>query len=146
MKCEKHGVEMEWRGSLVAGRMHCDGCASVSMEYPAGATSGYSLNKDMVDAYLRSIQGKFDPGAPAGSHSVARTGLLPARGMNDQEIGYRIKSAEIMVDRHSQGHDAYCPYCQVATSPDHTQAMGSHQSQCYKAYDEDCKYQAMNRP
>lgn len=28
MKCEKHGVEMEWRGSLATGSMHCKYCAS----------------------------------------------------------------------------------------------------------------------
>ena len=154
MKCDKHGIEMEWRGSLAAGRMHCDHCANAG-----GTAAGLEFGKrydthvftpeEIAKALGRAGQPQFgfDPGTPVPDPYVdpfkvkkaapdpypkgAAPSGAPLTPTGLDQVRHRLKLAKEMQERHYHGREAYCPYCGNSTPPSHTQ-RGS--GPCFDAY------------
>lgn len=132
MKCEQHGVEMEWRGSLAAGRMYCEQCAST------GGRSYADIAKDLLKPELY-----MDLCAPGTTDkTIGQIRRYSPAALQDAE--QRVKAAESMIDQHNLGHVAFCPYCRTDTGPDHTSIVNARG--CREQYWDDLDYIRNNKP
>lgn len=136
MKCEQHGVEMEWRGSLAAGRMYCEHCAST------GGRSYADIAKDLLGGFDVAAPGTTDKTASeiyrdALANSKPRRMKAPTTpGAPDPYVAReRIRAAEDMMDAVMQGGTHPCPYCNRVVDKRHlTDNLGRS---CERAYHED---------
>ena len=142
MKCEQHGVEMEWRGSLAAGRMYCEHCAST------GGRSYADIAKELLSGEAGRIFG-MDMAAPGTTDKTAseiyRDALANSKprrmkapttpGAPDPYVARdRMRQAEKMMDVVQRGGVHPCPYCGLVVDKKHLGNEGRH---CEQAYHED---------
>lgn len=174
MKCDKHGTEMEWRGSLMKGGMHCDGC---ELDKAGEMYGGSQFDKAMLDAVVTGtgfmgidpadLQQSFTVagGRIAGKSAAAKAdalakqyvapppptrhvGRAPASSVAHAKA--RINAADMMCNAIMSGKgSAYCPYCLTTVGPAH---VGAHSYRldpegdlCFKAYSRDCDVVARGR-
>lgn len=144
MKCEQHGVEMEWRGSLAAGRMYCEQCAST------GGRSYADIAKELLGGFDMAAPGTTDKTASeiyrdALANSKPRRMKAPRPAYDPYkfiEIEQRVAAAEYMIREHDNGRVARCPYCNNDVPPDHTVGVNA----CRRMYYSDKDYLRACRP
>jgi hypothetical protein len=145
MKCEKHGIEMEWRGSLVTGSMHCDWCAAGNDPVAVGTVIHTAAEKGFY----------FDPGQPQAqpqtpvpcppqpANPVHMGGFIhPSPATSVVEARERAKQAETMLYTLISGAAySFCPYCNHTVGSEHTGGGSIVQSAqgriCEQAYHND---------
>lgn len=160
MKCDKHGIEMEWRGSLMKGGMYCVGCeldsAKVELHFgkafeDAVATGTGVLGIDPGDLQQsvtvaggriagKSMAAKVDAlakqyGAPPVPQTVPSNvkWTIPARSLGEA-VG-RTGDADYAQKALANGASlAYCPYCKEDVDMGHFKNQDEQGRACFKEY------------
>lgn len=153
MKCEKHGVEMQWRGSLTTGSMYCADCAAVGGRSYAEIVSevfAQSMGSETIaEKILRQTAKNADAkqaipasgGAaiapqPGRSFTVSKAQGRPLTAAEIGDAQYRVRAADDMINHHQKGHHALCIYCGYNAGPDHTR---NRRGPCYDMYEADLR-------
>lgn len=141
MKCEKHNCEMEWRGPLNGGSMHCSVCEfesanpTIHMDYALGETpsKGPLENeagpKTFADALVDALAKDDGAGMSIGTFNTQGFAADPAV----TAARARIQKADYMISQHTAGQPADCPYCGQYAPPYHTMGHNS----CRDRYEAD---------
>lgn len=152
MKCDKHGIEMEWRGSLMKGGMYCVCCDAGA---PAVA-KGTAIHEALADAIASGtgVMG-IDPGGLQGSFSpdqisFGSDGPLK-QPMRARYVGFsmsRVSTRDHMQAQLQSGaSSSYCPYCDEYVGPEHLQALpGTQAALCHGEYQRDLQIVRRPRP
>jgi hypothetical protein len=156
MKCEKHGIEMEWRGSLVSGSMHCDHCAAGKSAPETALEFGNRIHREFerkfnFDPGSEQVQpcskSAHDPIAEAIAQGKQAVQPIP-QPLYASHLKYphptddpsfaraRTKACEAMLDDLRRGHpQSYCPYCDQTVGQEHLAPMpGTQAGLCSDEY------------